>query len=49
MSKGGFSKKEMGITEQRHKDFEIQSVDNEVRTIVVINIINATDLEDYVN
>ena len=49
MSKGGFSKKEMGITEQRNKDFEIQSVDNEVRTIVVFNIINATDLEDYVN
>lgn len=49
MSKGGFSKKKMGITEQRNKDFEIQSVDNEVRTIVVINIINATDLEDYVN
>lgn len=49
MSKGGFSKKEMGKAEQRNKDFEIQSVDNEVRTIVVINIINAIDLEDYVN
>ena len=38
----------MVIEEQMNKDFEIdtQSVDNEVRTKTVINIINAIDLED---